>query len=125
MENKIEKPLSEYRDYGSWHSGGQVALNQYFLTLRGMITGCGIAQITGITYLNYPDNKNITKEEFIKKFDKFKSEGIGGVLCTLGQNHYEHEKRLLNLGFELISEYANYRHGSSGHYKQKLYILKL
>lgn len=42
-------------------------------------------------------------------------------IATLGQTYYEHEEYLLSLGFELLSEYPNYRNGDK--YKQRLYIL--
>jgi hypothetical protein len=44
-------------------------------------------------------------------------------MCTLGQQYYKKEDFLLQLGFVKVSEYANYRHGQDGNYKQRMYLL--
>lgn len=118
--------MNNYEFGGSWHEKQEIPLNQYSLKFVGMITGCGLGQITGLRYLNIDNNLEITKKEFISKFESIKNDGCGAVLCTLGEDHYSRlEEIILNLGFELISEYNNYRHSKDGNYKQRLYILKL
>lgn len=119
---KERKPLTEYDGNGSWHSRLVIDLpGGYKLTVVGTITGCGLAQVHGIIYLP----TTLTKEELVKSLKPIKDNGAGAVLATLGQNYYHLEPRLLELGFVRISEYANYRHGSDGNYKQRLYILTL
>lgn len=132
MERAVEKapikeirPIEEFPYTGSWHKTYNIPLDYLSLTVTGTITGCGLAQMSGVTSLNHNSNRNITKENFIKKFNKIKQDGAGGIICTLGDGHLHNESRLLELGFEKLSKYANYRHGKSGFYKQTLYILKL
>ena len=118
--------MEKYEFDGSWHPKEDINLNTYNLKFAGMMTGCGLGQITDLKWLALESNLKITKEEFILKFSGIKGDGCGAILCTLGQNHYlELEQIILNLGFELISEYNNYKHSSFGNYKQRLYILKL
>ncbi len=120
-DTKEEKPLNQYKDIGSWHTGSVIPFGISSLTVRGMITGCGIAQCVGVANID-PDK---TKEELLTAFKPLKDDGVGAIVCTLGQNYYTHEPKLLKLGFEFLSEYPNYRHGNDGAYKQRLYILKL
>lgn len=126
MEELIEeKTFTEHEDsYGIWHrnrdfyvkSGGH-------LSVRGMITGCGIMQVYGVSSLK----PEVTKEELKTLFSELKDNGCGAVVCTLGDLYYnpqfQYEQNLLNAGFELLSEYHNYRHGNIA--MQRLYIFKL
>lgn len=118
---KENKPLSEYKDHGSWHGTRDLHIKGRKLKLAGLITGCGLGQIHGVTQLG----DDISKKEFIAALQDFKKDGVGAVLCTLGANHYQYEKTILNLGFEKMAEYSNYRHGDDGYYKQRMYLLKL
>jgi len=114
----LQKPPKEAG--GHWHGYKEFNLGAYSkLRISGAITGCGLGQLHGVIYL---DN-----EAFINEFKKavadFKRDGVGAFICTLGQSHYHREQSLLDLGFERISEYHNYRHGQA--YMQRLYILKV
>lgn len=108
---------------GTWHPLKTKSIKNTAFTVAGMMTGCGIAQMHGVVQLC--DNKGITKEDLLNSLKDIKSDGVGGIIATLGAGYYNREPDLLKLGFELLSEYANYRHGSDGRYQQKCYMLKL
>lgn len=120
-----KKQLENFAGSGRWHEPVKINLPYLSIDFRGMITGCGLGQITNLSNLTYSQNEKLNKESFKSLFIEIKQDGVGAVLATLGQNYSYMEKRLLELGFENISEYSNYRHGPAGSYKQKLYILKL
>ena len=126
FEEKISQDLKKYDSEGIWHQKTTILLNQYSIDFAGMFTGCGLGQIRNVTIFSNSANQNISKEELLKKFENLKKNGVGAVVCTLGQGYWnKYEVNLLKIGFEKISEYSNYRHGTDGAYKQRLYILKL
>ena len=116
-----EQEFKEYDAGGTWHQRYTITKFGCILNIAGLITGCGLAQIYGISNID----PNVTKEDFLKELEPLKKDGAGGLIATLGKSYYIHEDKLLKLGFELLSEYNNYRHSSTGSYKQKLYLLKL
>lgn len=118
-ETKITEPLKDFKHIGSWHKKWVIPFGIGSLHIAGMITGCGIAQCYGVSMID----PNKTKEDLLKALSVIKSDGVGAIVCTLGHNFYSKEPSLLNLGFEKLSEYVNYKHSSS--YMQRLYILKL
>lgn len=92
------------------------------LKVCGVITGCGLVQMHGIS--NVSDyNIELVREklEIIKR--DYKTDGAGCIMCTLGAQFYNKHDFLLSLGFIMVSEYANYRHGQDGSYKQRMYLL--
>lgn len=111
MEDKKLQDLKEYDGKGSWHPGQTFQ----YINFKGMITGCGLGQLHGITCYS--------KEDLEKKLVEItaycKKTGCGMALATLGQSYYSHERKLLELGFKMLAEYNNLRHGN--HYKQRLY----
>jgi hypothetical protein len=122
MEQKEIIDIKDYKDFGTWHTNLPfITIGNTRLIVKGMITGCGIAQLHGVANLS----ANINPDEFREKFQDIRDNGVGAVICTLGQSYYASEDKLLNLGFEKLSEYSNYRHGQDGNYKQRLYIYKL
>ena len=92
------------------------------ISVKGVITGCGLAQLHGIS--NITDlNFEAVKKEFERIKTDYKIDGAGCIMCTLGAQFYPKQKYLFELGFVLVSEYANYRHGQNGNYKQRMYLL--
>ncbi len=117
-EPLLQEPIREMG--GGWHGYQEIPLGAYSkLRISGAITGCGLGQLHGVIYLDNDASIN----EFKKAVAEFKRNGVGAFICTLGQSHYRREQSLLDLGFERISEYHNYRHGNT--YMQRLYILKV
>ena len=124
----LEDPIdTDSDDDHEWHASKNYSLksNPYeTIEVKETIMGCGIAQCYGISNFNFD-----SEEEVAKLFEEIKKEyrlsGVGAIMATLGEDYYNIEKYLFNLGFERLSEYSNYRHGASGNYKQTLYILKL
>jgi hypothetical protein len=98
---------------------------KYTIVVAGVVCGCGLGQMYGIA--TYAENLRI-EPELIKILEDIKtaskSRGIGAIIATLGNNYKHYHEDLLKIGFEHLSEYANYQHGQSGNYRQKLYVLK-
>lgn len=92
------------------------------ISVKGVITGCGLAQLHGISNIT-DTNFGAVKKEFEKIKQDYKLDGAGCIMCTLGAAYYHKQKYLFELGFVLVSEYANYRHGQDGKYKQRMYLL--
>lgn len=92
--------------------------------ITAMVSGCGVSIISNIiTNINPFDVIPIIE----KIFNLYKEDGCGVFITTFGQGHYiSYGYRLLEkLGFKVLSEYPNYRHGEDGGYKQKLLQLIL
>lgn len=112
--------LDNYAYIGSWHGHSRVVVaDKATIYVAGTSMGCGLGRIRGVINLAA---KQITKKQLLKSLQEYKKNGLGVFLATLGQSYYKHEEYLLSLGFELLSEYPNYRHGAG--YNQRLYILK-
>jgi hypothetical protein len=114
------------RDYSIKYKVGEGKPHQYetiiFISVKGVITGCGLVQLHGIS--NITDaNFEAVKKEFERIKADYKLDGAGCIMCTLGAGYYPKQKYLFELGFVLVSEYANYRHGQDGKYKQRMYLL--
>ena len=106
IENNSEKPFTSHMT----------------LTVCGVITGCGLVQMHGISNISEHNFELVKKRlETIKR--DYKTDGAGCIMCTLGAQYYSKHDFLLNLGFVMVSEYANYRHGQDGSYKQRMYLL--
>lgn len=112
-----EHPINDTDCHGNFNKKQTLTIVDSDLTLCGTITGCGLMQLKGIIY--YKGNK----EQFLAGLKPIKDINVGAIICTLGQAHYTKEKMVLDLGFELLSEYHNYVHGKD--YMQRMYILKL
>lgn len=129
-------PQIEYTELsGQWHktrdytisypftcSDGNNIIAKVTLTVVGVITGCGLVQMHGISNIS-ESNFDLIKDKLEHIKSDYKTDGAGCIMCTLGAQYYNKEDLLLKLGFVKVSEYANYRHGQSGHYKQRMYLL--
>lgn len=93
-----------------------------FIDVCGVISGCGLAQIHGISEINQK-NFDLFKSTLEKIKADYKDDGAGCIMATLGMTYYNKEDFLLELGFVKVSEYSNYRHGTNGQYKQRMYLL--
>lgn len=117
-------PDTDYKDSGVWHQRMELRVNGVYMSVSGMMTGCGVGQIYGIS--NYcQGSSSPSKADLHKAFERVKNSGIGAIVATLGASYYKLEPKILALGFEFMSEYCNYQHGVDGKYKQKMYIIKL
>lgn len=98
-------------------------LNVFVLSTMSSPAGCGSILIYN-TFLSASFDDELVKI-MQKIFQLFKDNGAGSVITMLGQNYYSTNlyKFLEAIGFKSISEYNNYRHGST--YKQKLLQLVL
>lgn len=113
METLLSKEAAKLHEHKGWY-----AKKQYnYLTVSGMITGCGIAQLYGVTLLDESAIR-IELEKVKKDFNQ-----AGMIVCTLGHYFKHHEQKILNCGFELLAEYPNIHHGNGE--IQKLYGLKI
>jgi hypothetical protein len=109
------KVIDKYPYGGSWHQERDYG----YLKVCGTITGCGLAQMRGVVF---EDEESLKKKLVKIKQDYFK-DGAGGIICTLGSTYYKgHEEKLINCGFEKLSEYTNHRHANGD--TQRLYILR-
>jgi hypothetical protein len=137
LELKSEKSIAEqfndefamYEGAGTWHGKHRLTVKPGCnITVCGMITGCGLGQIHGLTNLVY--NK-VTKEELInvlqssvKNGEIFKSGGLGAFIGTLGAFYIkDYEQAVLELGFKKLISYPNYRHNKEGLEFQSCYML--
>lgn len=111
---KIKYKMYEGKSYEYEHT--------MFISVKGVITGCGLAQLHGISNIT-DTNFEAVKKEFERIKADYKIDGAGCIMCTLGTQYYPKQKYLFELGFVLVSEYANYRHGYNGNYKQRMYLL--
>lgn len=106
---------------GRWHK--KRTYGGGYLTVTGAVTGCGLAQMYGVSSYTLDS----LKKELVKISADYKEDGAGGIICTLGQPYYtkgaRYEQMLLDAGFELLTEYDNHRHGRG--YKQRIYIYKI
>jgi len=126
LKNVVLKPLKPYvlyKEDGVWHEGVNISINNVLLQIRGMIVGCGIAQMAGNYHLCEDDT--ITKEMLLEKLQPLKEDGIGAIIAVFGEDHSDLHQRMLDLGFESLKTYNNYRHCEHGTYKQTLYIITL
>lgn len=120
---KPSKPYSMYKGCGIWHDGMTILINNTYLIIKGMIVGCGVAQMSGNTSLC--EDEDITKELLLEKLQPLKKDGVGAIVAVFGQNFLHYHQRMLDLGFEPLKTYNNYRHDKDGDYKQTLYIITL
>jgi len=123
-EELTQTQIDESR--GSWHNLRSYKMSTgYTLTVVGMITGCGLAQMRGVSTIQQENIESVKKLFTETILPTLKACGVGAIICTLGQAYYKKEEIINQLGFEQISEYSNYCHGKSGAYKQRAYILKI
>lgn len=122
LTDKIAVDLAAYEGMGVHHSKTQFG----YLSVCGMITGCGLGQLFGVTYL-----KGMSKEKQDNIMAEIKAyckkTGIGTLLCTLGTTTFDSEPLVLEKGFTLVREYPNEKHIKLGYptHTQRLYILTL
>lgn len=137
-KTKNKTPIVPVNDFtelsGSWHSTWTYNItyqiknstssftSQITLQVCGVITGCGLVQMHGISNIS-EHNFDLVKEKLETIKNDLRNDGAGCIMCTLGQSYYNREELLLSLGFIMVSEYANYRHGQDGKYKQRMYLL--
>lgn len=118
---EAKKP-KDFPHYGMWHGKKTIPIDEYgSITVAGCITGCGLAQMSGIVDIG----ENITAEEFKQKLKSFRTSGCGAIIASLGMHYYDKIEFIESLGFVKIAEYPNYRHGADGLYVQSLYIINL
>lgn len=103
---------------GGWHTNYE---EKYGLSITDTKSGCGSMIISG--YRNTQPSKFSAFLEII--IPELIENGVGALITTIGQYHPDLMTMVENNGFEKVSEYNNYRHGSNGDYKQYLYIKKL
>lgn len=121
IEEKEKNNIETFPYKGSWHGHFKFYKNIY-LNIFGTVTGCGLAQIHGISDIT-SNNFNAIKKEFEDYIiPEMKKTGVGAIIATLGESYYAKETLLIDLGFERMNEYHNYRHGSD--YMQRIYLLK-
>ena len=126
IDKAILKPLlpyNKYQHFGIWHEVYNFYINNVYLQVKGMIVGCGIAQMAGNTALC--EDKTITKEMLLEKLQPLVEDGVGAVVAVFGEEHKQYHDRMIELGFEPLKTYNNYRHCKRGTYKQTLYIITL
>jgi len=126
IEKAILKPLLPYNKYehsGCWHQGYKFSINNVYLRIAGMIVGCRIAQMAG--NIDLCEDKTITKEMLLEKLQPLVVDGVGAVVAVFGDEYKCYHDRMIELGFEPLKTYNNYRHCRHGTYKQTLYILTL
>ena len=135
VEKEQEKYLNskEYKDFlrvskGGHHdyqtfSGSGAAGYYSSLRICGLMTGCGAGQISGLASITESRVKEY--QELLKQVKKAsKATGMGMLVGTLGQAYWSSSHNaVLECGFVQIGEYANYRHGQGGGYKQRMYAL--
>lgn len=118
----VEDNVEKYPYIGSWHSRKIIDTGRRSIIVSGTITGCGLMQSYNISSLLI-QNDSEEFEVLQNELRKLKDNGVGAIIMTLGQDFYQYHERALSFGFELISEYPNYRHRQP--YNQRLYIFKL
>ena len=126
LKNVVLKPLKPYvlyKEDGVWHEGVNISINNVLLQIRGMIVGCGIAQMAG--NIDLCEDTDITKEMLLENLQPLKEDGVGAIVAVFGEDHSDLHQRMLDLGFESLKTYNNYRHCEHGTYKQTLYIITL
>jgi len=118
---KTVYPIIDYAANGHWHKRRTIIVGNTSLNFAGTITGCGLGQLQNVSSLG----DTVTKKELLTALSALRPDGVGAVVCTLGQSYFSCEANLIRLGFTKIEEYPNYRHDQDGGYKQRLYMLKL
>lgn len=123
--------------YSTWHDDVlgdyNIKVNNTILSfsIYTMVSGCGMVILKGYNMFgsDYLDeNIEGIKKDIKSILEKFKGDGVGAVITTLGEDFYGRDsERILEELFEMksVSQYKNYRHSSAGAYSQKLYIVTL
>lgn len=122
------KDIIETKDLStSWHFedayacpyGVQIAFESgAYITLSTMPSGCGSVLMSAYCYNSWAE-KDLP--EFNNLCAHLKDTGVGAIFTTIGQSYPSITENLITLfGFVELKEYANYRHGANGNYKQKL-----
>ncbi len=106
--------------FNMYHGHKSYRLNGYNIDISDNLGGCGVQQL--YNWINSVNNENISV--ILKEIIKTLHDGVGMVMCQLGQDyfHTEMEKALTNEGF-IYTEYNNWQHGSN--YKQRMYMLTI
>jgi len=111
-----DKLNSFIKKSGYWHTEYE---QKFGIRITEIKSGCGSMILSRYT--------NVLKEDFINSLNilipRLIDNGVGALITTIGEYHSEFINVLEQTGFEKVSTYNNYRHGSN--YKQHLYIKKL
>ncbi len=119
-------PLNTYKIPQGFWSYPKENPNPKFAEVRlcGMITGCGIVQMSGVASIDMKYIEEAKKVfEDIKDELKEESDGAGCIVATLGEEYWGKIEVLEALGFKEAATYANYQHGEDGEYQQKVFVL--
>lgn len=124
--------------YGTWHkratvTGKSITVTKS-ITVCGMITGCCVGQLHGVSNFTMDDAeclKGILKEiqESAIRGTNCTTELPSVLIATLGHAYWPaRHDMLINVGFKLMAEYKNNHpsHRSSGRLdKQRMYMIDL
>lgn len=111
---------------GRWHSIGKFKITNkdytsYFsFSLGDVKSGCGSIAMYGTAGASVDDkDKEAFKTIFNRILVCLKYNGVGSITTTYGASYYEAPCYLflIELGFQVVSEYSNWRHGGE---KQRL-----
>lgn len=103
--------------------------NSLSFYITPIVSGCGSVLLSG--YCLFGEVTDNIKEDLEQVFSKIKNDGVGNIITTVGESL---RGFTLNSNIELLEdhfgmipvlEYNNYRHSSSGKYKQRLYTKAL
>lgn len=121
---KFQGHREDYRKYN--YAVNCEGFGGCMIQVCGLITGCGIAQMYGISGCYNNASQEEFKNNVLPVITEVWRKNVGGILCTLGRDFVDkYENFVLSLGFQQIAEYSNYHHDITGQERQKLYILYL
>lgn len=142
-ELPAEHPINDIQTHGNHHKLKTYTAKKanYILTICGMITGCGIAQINGISslpsFVGQADAyKDDVKKEFLQHLKDYSetvyNSGQGSTggpttfVATLGCHDYHKDTHatMVEIGFKEVAKYDNNAHKGRGH-NQKLYVITI
>lgn len=119
------KTLSIKVKVGTWHNGITIKITyeensmskEFRISLRELLTGCGIMQLYSFAYLTEIDE--LTSKLLDICLDCYKDE-CTQFICTLGQSYEYHIKNLKKYWkFKQLVTYNNKKHGND--YRQTLF----
>lgn len=107
---------------GTWNPKEVFSHNGARITIAGLITGCGIQQLHGVSsitsysFKSYKELFQELKNQYLKKWNaRIKGEDVSGYkthsavyICTLGFSYWAAcDPYLIKLGFKQLAEYDN------------------
>ena len=111
------KVTSLNKEY-TWSDSKSFYYNKAMLWVYESKMGCGLLQIYGIAGIS-PESLEDYQAILKQVVETYKNDSCV-FICTLGKQWFKKEEFLFKLGFKLLQEYPNKRHG--GGYTQRLYI---